>query len=64
MKYLSIDQFRNALICAADDIIASEPELTEIDTIIGDGDHGTTMKSGFTAPVSYTHLTLPTILLV
>lgn len=48
MKYLSIDQFRNALICAADDIIASEPELTEIDTIIGDGDHGTTMKSGFT----------------
>ena len=31
MKYLSIDQFRNALICAADDIIASEPELTEID---------------------------------
>lgn len=38
-----------ALIAAADAIIAAEPELTRIDMVIGDGDHGIGMKTGFTA---------------
>lgn len=38
-----------AMLTAAEDIIAAEPELTRIDRIIGDGDHGFGMKTGFTA---------------
>ena len=38
-----------AMIAAADEIIAAEPELTRIDMVIGDGDHGIGMKTGFTA---------------
>ena len=37
------------MIAAADGIIAAEPELTRIDRVIGDGDHGIGMKTGFTA---------------
>ncbi len=40
---------RAAMLAAADDIIAAEPELTRIDMVIGDGDHGIGMKTGFTA---------------
>ena len=29
-----------AMLVAADAIIAAEPELTRIDKVIGDGDHG------------------------
>ena len=38
-----------AMLTAADAIIAAEPELTRIDKVIGDGDHGIGMKTGFTA---------------
>lgn len=38
-----------AMITAADCIVAAEPELTRIDSVIGDGDHGIGMKTGFTA---------------
>ena len=38
-----------AMITAAEAIIAAEPELTRIDMVIGDGDHGIGMKTGFTA---------------
>lgn len=38
-----------AMLTAADAIIAAEPELTRIDMVIGDGDHGVGMKTGFTA---------------
>ena len=34
---------------AADQIIASAPELTALDQAIGDGDHGANMKRGFEA---------------
>lgn len=37
------------MIVAADAIIAAEPELTRVDRVIGDGDHGIGMKTGFTA---------------
>ena len=43
------EKLKSALIHAADAIIAAEPELTRIDTVIGDGDHGTGMKTGFKA---------------
>ena len=38
-----------AMLTAADAIISAEPELTRIDMVIGDGDHGIGMKTGFTA---------------
>ena len=34
---------------AADAVIAAEPQLTRLDSAIGDGDHGIGMKTGFTA---------------
>lgn len=49
MKELTVEQTRQMLICVADTIIKNEPYLTEVDTIIGDGDHGEGMERGFTA---------------
>jgi dihydroxyacetone kinase-like protein len=40
---------KTAMIAAADAIVAAEPELTRVDMVIGDGDHGIGMKTGFTA---------------
>lgn len=47
MEIVTTDQLRIALISAASEIIDAEPYLTQIDTIIGDGDHGMGMKTGF-----------------
>ena len=49
MNRVDTQTLRRAMISAADGIIAAEPELTRIDTVIGDGDHGIGMKLGFTA---------------
>lgn len=49
MDALTTCQLQAALACAARRIIEAEPYLTEVDTIIGDGDHGIGMKAGFTA---------------
>lgn len=49
MEQITTRQMRDALIHAAVLIVEQEPYLTEIDTIIGDGDHGEGMKSGFGA---------------
>lgn len=49
MNTISTKQLQAALTCAARRIIEAEPYLTEMDTIIGDGDHGTSMKGGFSA---------------
>lgn len=49
MEQITTRQMRDALICAANLIVENEPYLTEIDTIIGDGDHGEGMKIGFSA---------------
>lgn len=46
---MTTKQLQDALACAARQIIAAEPYLTEVDTVIGDGDHGLGMKAGFTA---------------
>ena len=36
---------KSAMLVAADAIIDAEPELTRIDKVIGDGDHGIGMKT-------------------
>lgn len=48
MKYLNTDMFADALRHVCDLVIASEPKLTELDNIVGDGDHGDGMRDGFT----------------
>jgi len=40
MNELSVDQARKMLVKMSDTIVENEPYLTEIDTIIGDGDRG------------------------
>ncbi len=46
---LTTEQTRDMMIEVADAIIAAEPELTDADRALGDGDHGTGMKRGMTA---------------
>ncbi|MCS3450467.1 dihydroxyacetone kinase-like protein [Bradyrhizobium elkanii] len=43
------ETFKSLLKAAAEQVIASAPELTSLDQAIGDGDHGTNMKRGFEA---------------
>jgi len=43
------EKFKTLVKAAAEQIIASAPELTALDQAIGDGDHGTNMKRGFQA---------------
>jgi dihydroxyacetone kinase-like protein len=47
MEYLSVEQMKKLLLRVCAGIVANEPLLTEADTVIGDGDHGTGMKRGF-----------------
>ena len=49
---LQPDMFRSLVKVAAEQVIASAPELTALDQAIGDGDHGTNMKRGFEAVLS------------
>ncbi|MGN0672667.1 MAG: dihydroxyacetone kinase subunit DhaL [Anaerovoracaceae bacterium] len=49
MRTVDVSVMHEMFISAAECIIEKEPYLTEIDSIIGDGDHGTGMKRGFTA---------------
>jgi phosphoenolpyruvate---glycerone phosphotransferase subunit DhaL len=43
------ETFKSLVKVAAEQVIASAPELTSLDQAIGDGDHGTNMKRGFEA---------------
>ena len=43
---LNAEDARNMLLYIADKMIASKPYLTEIDSVIGDGDHGIGMAGG------------------
>lgn len=47
MKQLKKEQCRDMMRYVAEKIVENEPYLTEIDLKIGDGDHGTGMKRGF-----------------
>jgi phosphoenolpyruvate---glycerone phosphotransferase subunit DhaL len=46
---LQPETFKSLVKAAAEQVIASAPELTALDQAIGDGDHGTNMKRGFEA---------------
>ncbi len=46
---LGIEAVRQMLVYVCGQIVSAEPYLTEIDTMIGDGDHGANMKLGFSA---------------
>jgi dihydroxyacetone kinase-like protein len=48
---MSLDSstLRSVIAAAAEQVIASAPELTALDQAIGDGDHGANMKRGFEA---------------
>ncbi len=47
MTAMTVEQMRQMLLFVADGIIASKPYLTEVDSKIGDGDHGIRMEIGF-----------------
>ena len=47
MRFADTEALKSAMINACEAIIAAEPELTRIDSVIGDGDHGIGMKTGF-----------------
>lgn len=49
MKEMTVDQLREALTHVAALIVQQEARLTELDCMIGDGDHGIGMKTGFSA---------------
>lgn len=49
MKKLDHNAVKDMLVLCADVIIESKPFLTEIDSAIGDGDHGIGMAKGMTA---------------
>ena len=46
LSELNAEDTRNMLLYVADKIIASKPYLTEVDSVIGDGDHGIGMAGG------------------
>ncbi len=46
---LSVEGVREMLLLVADRIIAAEPELSQADRDLGDGDHGLGMQRGLTA---------------
>ena len=49
---LEPETIKSIVRAAAEQVIASAPELTALDQAIGDGDHGTNMKRGFEAVLS------------
>lgn len=49
MEILTVDIFQKMIKRASEEICNSESYLTEIDNVIGDGDHGIGMKRGFGA---------------
>ncbi|MDR0430637.1 MAG: DAK2 domain-containing protein [Tannerellaceae bacterium] len=51
MEYLTIDLFKGMLRHALDDIRKREDEFSELDAVIGDGDHGTAIVTALSAAV-------------
>ena len=47
MLTIKFDQLKTALIAACDDIIGRELELSQLDSFVGDGDHGVTVRKGY-----------------
>lgn len=46
---MNLLQVRQMMLFTAQKMVESEPELTALDQIVGDGDHGIGMKRGFTS---------------
>ena len=46
---LEPEMLKSLVKVAAEQVIASAPELTALDQAVGDGDHGANMKRGFEA---------------
>lgn len=44
---MNFKQCRNALIASAKDLILREEELSRLDSFVGDGDHGVTIRKGY-----------------
>ncbi len=47
MEFITEKEWKPAMIHVCDLVVAAEPMLTAMDTIIGDGDHGFGMRDGF-----------------
>lgn len=41
------EELKRAVLAAADDIIGRETELSQLDSFVGDGDHGVTVRKGY-----------------
>jgi dihydroxyacetone kinase-like protein len=46
---MTYTEFLKALLYACDDLVTREQELCDYDSGVGDGDHGVTIRKGFTA---------------
>ena len=49
MQTTSLEQWKVLILAACDAIVENESHLNELDSLIGDGDHGTSMSRGFGA---------------
>ncbi len=44
---MKFEDVKRALLACCDDLIAREIELSELDALVGDGDHGVTIRKGY-----------------
>ena len=49
MNGLTVEELREMMICVCDRVAAEERRLCELDSFVGDGDHGVTAARGFRA---------------
>ncbi|MEN6324109.1 MAG: DAK2 domain-containing protein [Proteiniphilum sp.] len=55
MEYLTVDAFKAMLNQALEEIVAHEDEFSQLDAVIGDGDHGNAIVTAFSAVVKSTY---------
>ena len=44
---MKFEDVKRAILAACDDLITREIELSELDALVGDGDHGVTIRKGY-----------------
>lgn len=44
---MNYSEFKNTLLACADDLIEREQELSQLDSYVGDGDHGVTIRKAY-----------------
>ncbi len=44
---MKFEELKKCVLAGADDVIAREQELCELDSVVGDGDHGVTVRKGY-----------------